>query len=268
MQRAAALRTAFPRLIWNMSLATSWERRNYTNIGKVTVYVPPNVTCVEGMSGYLPSRDLLWRSHNLFISGMHIRDRSDNQHHSVRPVAKYASRGNAITMTRPISGLCTRVPVFAKINQSWEQQVYHSYILGSLYTSVKYIKGGDEAQSAQRTDGLDRKWQPDVHPSLDTVGTIRPQRVKDGNACRILTIFRGVTPCSVTQIYHFEARIATPRSLVKMYPANFCQTTRRHVVQYRRLHSHRQENTEIINPCMKNFGRETWREEIPWNTKA
>jgi len=109
------------------------------------------------MSGYLSSRDLLWRSHNLFISGKHIRDRVDNQHHSVRRVAKYASRGNAITMKRPISGLCTRLPVFAKTNQAWEQQVYQSYVLGSLYTSVKYIKGGDETQSAQKTDGLERK---------------------------------------------------------------------------------------------------------------
>jgi hypothetical protein len=157
MQRAAALRTAFHRLPCKMSLATSWERRNYANIAKVSVHVPPNVTHVKGMSGYLSRRDLLWRSHNLLMSGKHIRNRSDNQHHSVRRVVKYASRGNAITMTRPISGLCTRVPVFARINQSWEQQVYHSYILGSLYTYDKYIKGGNEAQSAQRTDGLDRK---------------------------------------------------------------------------------------------------------------
>jgi hypothetical protein len=111
-----------PTAMQHLSLATSWERPNYTNIGKVSVYVPPNVTHVEGMSGYLSSRDLLWRSHNLFISGKHIRDRVDNQHHSVRRVAKYANRGNAITMTRPISGLCTRVPVFAKANQSWEQK--------------------------------------------------------------------------------------------------------------------------------------------------
>ena len=81
----------------------------YTNIGRVSVYVPPNVTHVKGMSGYLTSRDLLWRSHNLFISGKHIRSRVDNQHHSVHRVAKYASRGNAIIMTRPISGLCTSV---------------------------------------------------------------------------------------------------------------------------------------------------------------
>jgi len=103
----------------------------------------------------------------IFVSGKHIRNRVGKKHHSVRRVAKYASRGNAVTLTGPISGLCTRVPLFAKINQSWEQQVYHSYILGSSYTFVKYIEGGNEAQSAQRTDMTGsnsltciRRWTP------------------------------------------------------------------------------------------------------------
>lgn len=115
--------------------------------------MPSNVTQVKGMSDYLSSRDLLWRSHNLLVSGKHIRDRVGKKHHSVRRVAKYASRGNAVTLTGPISGLCTRVPVFAKINQSWEQQVYHSYILGSSYTSIKYMEVGTRLN--QRREQMD-----------------------------------------------------------------------------------------------------------------